>query len=228
MMFNSNIGGLKLRVMMVVVAIAAIIAMPMRAEAQGMEYTVAQFDSNDKESPLVRTEWGVGFGATINGIAGVSSKAVGIKPRMGLQGHMDFNVCFGRYFAVEMEIIYEGGSIDAITKGDNGVTHRIKTRNIDFPVLLTGRLANGMVRISVGPQFTIASNTQYEAGKEVMLYGASSPTWNIAGGLSVAIARNLTVEARYIHSLVECNNQFEGLEFTTRPYRVTVGATFMF
>ena len=178
-----------------------------------------------KDAPKVRTEWGAGVGGVYTGISRITTADVALKPRFGIQGHIDFAVLFGRNFAIETEVAYEGGSIDATAKG---LERRVRTRTIDIPVLLSLRLADNIVRISAGTVFSVMSNAEYTVNDEVMFFGPIYPTWNLAGGIAVGLGRHFVLEARYIHALKDNTNQFNGIEFKTRPYKITAGVGITF
>ena len=203
------------------VAMVTSVACANTALAQGMEY--AYYPGDDL--PKVRIEWGVGVGGSYTGMQSVSTPHVNISPRLGIAGHLDMAVCFGNYFAIESEIIYEGASIMAATKS---MEHRIKTRTIDIPVLASLRLLNSRIRVNAGPLFTVMSSAEYANNGDTMFYGPVHPTWNIAAGLGVGITRHFIIEARYIYALKEGINQFGGMDFITRTYRVTAGVTLLF
>lgn len=209
----------------IVTAVALLSATRVEAQHTHQDYAFHPIEGVDGKVPKIRMEWGVGVGAAYTGIHHISTSEVKLKPRFGFQGHLDFAVRFGRHFAIEAEIAYEGGSIDAATEK---VEHRVKTRTIDVPVLLSLRLANNIVRLTAGPVFTVMSRTEYTHEGEVMFYGPMQPTWNMAGGVAVGIGRNFVIEARYIHALVDTVNQFQGIEFSTRPYKITAGVTVLF
>ena len=181
----------------------------------------------------IYTEWGVGIGATYTGIGSMSTTEVSLAPRYGFQGHFDIAVCFGEHFAIETEIIYEGGSIDAKWRD---LERRIRTRNVDIPVLLSARFWNNRLRLSAGPQFAVKSSGEYSVDGDTYFYGPVTPTWNIAAGVCVRISKHLIIEARYICPLVDSVNQFgakqneadSGVEFTTRCYKIAAGVTLLF
>lgn len=213
-------------IMVVIVTVVALLSTTrVAAQHTHQDYTFHPIDGQHHEAPKIRMEWGVGIGGTYTGIRSISTSEVKLQPRFGFQGHLDIAVCFGRNFALETEIAYEGGSIDAATEQ---VEHRVRTRTIDIPVLLSLRLANNRIRISAGPAFTVMSRTEYTHEGEVMFYGPMQPTWNIAGGVGIGLGRNFVIEARYIHALTETVNQFQGIEFGTRPYKITAGVTVLF
>lgn len=208
-----------IRVVLVVVVTTLLSAK--EANAQGLDYSY--YPEND--APKVRMEWGFGAGASYTGLQHISTNVVELNPRMGLGVHFDMAVRFGKNFAIETEICYEGASIKAATPMTN---HKVKTTTIDIPLLLSLRLVNSRVRISAGPLFTVMSRAEYTEGGELMFFGPAYPTWNVAAGIGVGITRNFILEARYIYGLKDSINQFGGVEFSTRAYRITAGVTMLF
>lgn len=212
----------KLRdIIVAIVAAFVLMASGTEATAQSSEYS---FYSHE-ETPKVRMEWGVGVGATYTGVKSISTDIVSLKPRLGLAGHFDMAVRIGRNFAVETEIHYEGGSISVATPK---VEHRVRTRTMDIPVLLSLRMANNRIRLSAGPLFTVMSRAEYTQDGEIKFFGPTNPTWNVAAGVGIGLTRHLVLEARYVHPLKSSINQFDGIEFNTRSYRVTAGLTLLF
>ena len=212
----------KLRdIIVAIVAAFVLMASGTEATAQSSEYS---FYSHE-ETPKVRMEWGVGVGATYTGVKSISTDIVNLKPRLGLAGHFDMALRIGRNFAVETEIHYEGGSISVATPK---VEHRVRTRTMDIPVLMSLRMANNRIRLSAGPLFTVMSRAEYTQDGEIKFFGPTNPTWNVAAGVGIGLTRHLVLEARYVHPLKSSINQFDGIEFNTRSYRVTAGLTLLF
>ena len=212
----------KLRdIIVAIVAAFVLMASGTEATAQSSEYS---FYSHE-ETPKVRMEWGVGVGATYTGVKSISTDIVSLKPRLGLAGHFDMALRIGRNFAVETEIHYEGGSISVATPK---VEHRVRTRTMDIPVLLSLRMANNRIRLSAGPLFTVMSRAEYTQDGEIKFFGPTNPTWNVAAGVGIGLTRHLLIEARYVHPLKSSINQFDGIEFNTHSYRVTAGLTLLF
>ena len=208
-------------IVVAIIAAIAIAAGAPEAYAQNSEYSFY----SQEETPKVRMEWGVGVGATYTGVKSISTDIVSLKPRLGLAGHFDMALRIGRNFAVETEIHYEGGSISVATPK---VEHRVRTRTMDIPVLISLRLANNHIRLSAGPLFTVMSRAEYTQDGELMFFGPTNPTWNLAAGVGIGLTRHLVLEARYVHPLKSSINQFDGLEFNARSYRVTAGLTLLF
>ncbi len=208
-------------IIVILIAAFAFLAGGAKVSAQSYEYGFY----SQEDSPKVRMEWGVGVGATYTGISSVSTDIVSLKPRLGIAGHFDMAVRIGRNFAIETEILYEGGSINVATPK---VDHKVRTRTMDIPVLLSLRMANNHIRLSAGPLFTVMSRAEYTQDGETMFFGPVSPTWNVAAGLGIGLGRHMVLEARYVYPLKSSINQFDGLEFNTRSYRVTAGLTLLF
>lgn len=212
----------KLRDIIVAIVVAFVLmASGTEATAQSSEYGFY----SQEETPKVRMEWGVGVGATYTGVKSISTDIVSLKPRLGLAGHFDMALRIGRNFAVETEIHYEGGSISVATPK---VEHKVRTRTMDIPVLLSLRMANNRIRLSAGPLFTVMSRAEYTQDGEIKFFGPTNPTWNVAAGVGIGLTRHLLIEARYVHPLKSSINQFDGIEFNTRSYRVTAGLTLLF
>lgn len=201
-------------------ACIALFAAVSTASAQSYSYTPVE-----EHKPKIRTEMGAGIGTQYTGLSMVSSESVSLKPRFGFEGHFLLGVRFGRNFALQTEVSYQGASIDASTGREE---HRIRTRGVDIPLFLSLRMADNRVRINAGPMFTVMSRGEYTSNGETMMYGSVNPTWNLAAGIGVTIARNFLFEARYIHSLKDELNHFAGEEFETHTYRIAASVTVLF
>lgn len=189
---------------------------------------------NSAEAQLIgkiRTEWGVGVGVGYTFAKVVSAAPVQIAPRVGLQAHADIAVRFGRFLALETEIIYTGSSMDVATALDE---HRVRCSTLDIPVLLGVRALGGRIRVNCGPMFTVLSKGEYMDDGEEMMFGQVAPTWGLTAGLSVGLGRHFRIYARYIMPLESVTNQFggtpgaPGLEFETRYDRIMAGLTVSF
>lgn len=205
----------------VAIALLAIVCSVNKSSAQSADYDYF----SDYDMHKVRMEWGVGVHGAFTRFNSNSSPIVGIRPKLGLGGHIDMAVCVGRNFALEAEISYEGGSLKVETPYDS---RTIKTRTMDIPVLLSLRMADSRIRIAAGPLFTVKSNAEYSHDGNTMFFGTVYPTWNLAAGIGIGLSRHFILEARYIHALKDNINQYNGVEFKTRASRVTAGVTLFF
>ena len=205
----------------VAIAVLAIVCSVNKSSAQSVEYD--NFPDYNKNK--VRIEFGIGAHGSFTQIKRNSSEIVGVKPKLGLGGHIDMAVCVGRNFALETEISYEGGSLKVETPYESST---IKTRTVDIPVLLSLRMADSRIRLAVGPLFTVKSNSEYSKDGNTMFFGPVYPTWNLAAGIGIGLSRHFILEARYIYALKDNVNQYNGIEFKTRASRVTAGITLFF
>lgn len=178
-----------------------------------------------KEERKVRTELGIGAGATYTGFYSGTNEGIALRPLIGIGAHFDFALLFGNNFAIETEIGYGGGSIDV---SNVRLERRVRTRAVDIPLLLSARLVNHRVRISAGAMFTVLSSAEYTLNSEKMLFGPIHPTVSLAGGVGIGISKFTIIEVRYIHPLKETLNQFDGMEFHTKAYRITLGLALNF
>lgn len=198
-----------------------------RALAQ--EY-LSPFIPYGEEPRKVNTEWGVGLGGVYTGFGKISSDAVMLNTRLGIQGHLDMAVVVDRYFGVESRIIFEKGGIDAEYRGRR---YDITTTAFEMPVLLSLRLWDGMLRANAGVQFGLISNGGYLHGKDSYMFGTVTPTWNFATGLGLKVMPNVVVEVRYTHALQDGVNQLgagtkgAGLDFTSRTHKVILGVSLL-
>ncbi len=176
--------------------------------------------------PLLSTEWGIGIGPAYTGIEpqGIGSE-VTLSPHLWFGGYMGMSLLIGRYFALHGEIDYMFGNIMA----DNGdVRHKVKSRSIEVPVMMSYR-AWDRLRLNVGISIAAMDRSRYVDDKgSAMEFGAVQPTWNFIVGAGVTLGRRLLIEARYKRSLQRTLNYFEGCEFNSDSYRVslTVGILF--
>lgn len=202
--------------------ILAIVAVAVCYTAEAQEYTFIQDAPKQKR---VRVEMGIGLDAMYTGIKSISSESISLTPRIGFGGHFDFGVAFGRHFAIETEVGYQRGTLMA---ANPLVSHKVKTTTVDIPLLLSFRVANKHLRLNLGPIFTVMNKAQYVANETTYEFGNAYPTWNAMAELAICMGGHFQIEGRYIHSLSDTLNHFEGEEFNTRVYRVSVGFSVIF
>ena len=181
------------------------------------------YPRNDKHK--IGTEMGIGVTGSYMGIYGVSTGNVEMRPRFGIGANLDFYVILAKHFALGTEVAYSGGSIDV---AHARYERRVRTNNIDIPILLSLHLADHKVRISAGPQFSVMSKAEYTKDGEKMLFGPIYPTFNIAAEVGVRLGKFFIIKARYVQPLQTTLNQFAGEEFSMRSYRVSLGVGLVF
>lgn len=176
--------------------------------------------------PLLSTEWGIGIGPAYTGIDPQGADTgVTLSPRLWLGGYMGMSLLIGRYFAMHAEIDYMFGNIMA---SSDDVQHKVKSRSIEVPVMMSYR-AWDIVRLNVGVSITAMDRSRYVDSKDTtMEFGAVRPTWNFVVGAGITLGRRLLIEARYTRALQRTLNYFEGREFRSDSYRVSLTAGILF
>lgn len=175
----------------------------------------------------IRTELGVGIDAVYTGISSVSNSAVRLSPQLGYGAHFDFGIRFGNMLAVETEVAYQKGSLmaSAVSAMGDKLKQKVNYNTVDIPVFLSLRFLNRSIRVYGGPLFTVMSKTAIKNSDE--LFGPMLPTWNLAVGAALRFSI-FNIEARYVYPLTHTTNQFNGVEFDTKAYRLQLGVGVLF
>lgn len=215
-------------IMGAVVVVLALFCGSNRAVAQEYLYP---FSEVEPSAGKVQIEWGAGVGAVYTGIELVSVPEIELNSRLAFQGHLDMAVVIGRYFAVESEIIYQKGRIDALYRDK---LYEVSVSTVEVPVMASLRLWDGMLRVNGGVSFGVLSSSGYLDGYESYMFGPITPTWNLTAGVGVYVARMALVDLRYSHALQDNINQIggarseAGLDFSSRTHKVSLGVTILF
>ena len=108
-------------------------------------------------------------------------------------------------------------------------TLKIKTNSIDIPLIFSLR-ALPMLRINVGPVFTVMNDCKYAEGNNEMFFGSMRPTVSYMLGLGLNFGHTL-IDFRY-------NGQFdskkcyypteEAVGFNMRSYSLALSVGFVF
>ena len=188
----------------------------------------------DSDGPRVRTEWGIGVGASYT-FFNPNSQVVTVKPRFNLGGQLHMGLLFGKNFALEAEIHYQGGSLVAeMPLKNEPVSRKIKTSTIDVPVMMSLRMLDSIIQLDAGILFTVMSRSEYTFNSEVMYFGSIYPTFNFTCGAGFRIGRHFLIEAHYVYPLGKTSNQFlpkldDGSNvFKSQASRITAGVTLVF
>lgn len=115
-------------------------------------------------------EWGVLAGLNFPHFS-TSGPDFGIDNRLGWQARTPDRRKF-RYFTIGPEVLYVRQSIK-LSHADYG-TLKIKTNSIDIPLIFSLR-ALPMLRINVGPVFTVMNDCKYAEGNNEMFFGEYAP-----------------------------------------------------
>ena len=177
------------------------------------------------DGPRTKTEMNIGVGGVYTMLQSPSPDVM-LKPNLGYHGNVQLALVFGKTVGIQTEVCYSGGSVDVKLR-DMDFERTVRTTTIDMPVFLSLRLLN-IVRLNVGPQFTVMNRAEYSIEGETYFLGPLYPTFNLAAGLGIKLFGNLMLEARYVYPLGLGSNQFMGHEFETLSSRITAGLTLVF
>lgn len=214
----------------IVAVIAVVVATILCDRAMAQEYSYPFLEIQDESSKL-KMEWGVGVGGVYTGVNHVSAPDVTLRSRLGFEGHLNMGVVFGKHFAVESELLLQKARLDT-QKGEK--IYDVHSTTLMMPIMLSLRMWDETVRFSGGVSFGILSNGDYLDGRDIFMFGAITPTWNLAAKVGVYVARMVLVELRYSYALQDNINQLggrlhqTGVDFATRTNRVSLGATILF
>ena len=176
-------------------------------------------------SAIKGVEWGVLAGLNFPHFS-TSGPDFGIDNRLGWQAGLQIGLKF-RYFTIGPEVLYVRQSIK-LSHADYG-TLKIKTNSIDIPLIFSLR-ALPMLRINVGPVFTVMNDCKYAEGNNEMFFGSMRPTVSYMLGLGLNFGHTL-IDFRY-------NGQFdskkcyypteEAVGFNMRSYSLALSVGFVF
>ena len=181
--------------------------------------------SSRSGSAIKGVEWGVLAGLNFPQFS-PSGPDFGIDNRLGWQAGLQIGLKF-RYFTIGPEVLYVRQSIK-LSHADYG-TLKIKTNSIDIPLIFSLR-ALPMLRINVGPVFTVMNDCKYAEGNNEMFFGSMRPTVSYMLGLGLNFGHTL-IDFRY-------NGQFdskkcyypteEAVGFNMRSYSLALSVGFVF
>ena len=214
-----------------VAVVAVVLALFLGSDRAVAQEYLYPFSEVEQSAGKVQMEWGVGVGAVYTGIEAISRPEIELNSHLAFQGHLDMAVVIGRYFAVESEIMFQKGKIDALYRDR---LYEVSASTVEVPVMASLRLWDGMLRVSGGVSFGVLSSSGYLDGYESYMFGPITPTWNFTAGVGVYVARTVLVDLRYSHALQDNINQIggarseAGVDFATRTHKVSLGATILF
>lgn len=182
--------------------------------------------TTQRGGPTIKgVEWGVMAGLNFSRYS-VSGPAFDVDNRLGWQAGIMLALKF-RYFAIGPEVLYVRQSIK-LHHSELG-SLKIKTNSIDIPVIFSLRVLP-MLRINVGPVFTVMNDCKYSDGNNQMAFNNLRPTVSYMAGLGLKIGRTL-IDFRY-------NGQFgsrkcvyptsELYEFNINSYSLALSLGFVF
>ena len=168
-------------------------------------------------------EMGVEVGASYMGLSS-SDEAVSLKPKMGLRAALQMSLQWDSAYALQMEVGYLHNKIDA-QLGKRAAD--IKSSIVEVPVMFSYRGLRH-VRIGAGVVLTPMASGRYDTEYERVETGQLRSMVGYVANVGVSLTQHLLLDARFTGSFAPVSNYFEGVEFTTRGWWLSVGIGYMF
>lgn len=168
-------------------------------------------------------EMGVEVGASYMGLSS-SDEAVSLKPKMGLRAALQMSLQWDSAYALQMEVGYLHNKIDA-SLGRR--TSQIKSNIVEVPVMFSYRGLRP-VRFGAGVVLTPMAAGRYDTEYERVETGQLRSMVGYVGQVGVSLTQHLLLDARFTGSFAPVSNYFEGVEFTSRGWWLSVGIGYMF
>lgn len=144
--------------------------------------------------PSIKMDWGVSAGASFAGYD-IKGADIEVTPKVGYHAAFEIGVCFNRYFALVPELRYMYNKYDM--QGPAGNVAKVKTNNLDLPIRLEGRLCRGILRLYVGPSFTLMNKCQMAFKGEQTDGLRVRPTITYVAGATCVLFNKLSLGVRY-------------------------------
>ena len=168
-------------------------------------------------------EMGVNIGASYMGLS-ASSEAVSLKPKMGVRAALQMSLQWDEAYALQMEVGYLHNKIDAKRAKR---ASEIKSSIVEVPVMFSYR-GFRPVRLGAGVVLTPIASGRYDTEYERLEAGQMRSMVGYVANVGVSLTQHLLLDARFTGSFAPVSNYFEGAEFTTRGWWLSVGLGYMF
>ena len=193
--------------------------------ARSQEYDT-YYMSDYGRRPSARMEMGISLAASYMGVA--AGDVPSLSPRLGVRGALVMSLCWSERYAIQMELAYLFNKIraeDVAAGAESG--HDVRSNVMEIPLLFSLR-GLGPLRVNVGPVLSLAGTARYDTGAERVEFGRMRTTVGYAAGLGVKLSPNVVVDARFTGNMGRTLNYYEGYEFRSLSYWVTLGLGYMF
>ena len=168
-------------------------------------------------------EMGVTVGAGYMGLS-ASDAAVSLKPKMGVRAALQFSLQWDSAYALQMEVGYLRNKVDA-TFGPRSA--QISSNIVEVPVMFSYRGLRPM-RFGAGVVLTPLAAGRYDTEYERLEAGPMRSMVGYVAQVGMSLTQHLLLDARFTGSMGKTSNYFEGVEFTSRGWWLSVGIGYMF
>lgn len=173
------------------------------------------------ERPSKRMEMGISAGANY---MAMSAEGVALQPKLGVRGALTMSLCWYEQLALQMELGYVYNKIEA--KNDR-VECDVKSNIMEIPVMFSYRGLWPM-RFNVGPVLSLAGTGRYGMGQERVEFGRLRSTVGYTAGVGVNISDSVVIDARFTSNFARPTNYFEGVEFRSSAYWLSLNLGYLF
>lgn len=190
-----------------------------------------------QDKRTVTFEWGATAGLRFNGVNLIwQSNDLGMiaNARMGFNLGLHTAVTFAEIIALQPELNYGYSATKLSFSGEGKWNSRLSSNDIEMPILISVR-ALPVVRLNVGPVFTLMSEARYKDDADNgQFFGNMHPTYGYALGASVCLAEHYLIDARFTgyfnrtYGSVMATNFVQAKDVTMRTYWLGIKFGYLF
>lgn len=178
---------------------------------------------NEQDSYQRRGEMGLTLGASFMGVE-PAVDAISISPKIGVRAALEYSMVWADDYALQLEVAYISNKADIALAGRE---LELRSNVVEVPVLFSYRGLQP-VRIGAGVVLSPMASGRYESELERLEFGQLRQMVGYVVDAGVSLTPHLMLDARFTGSFGKMDNYFEGVEFTTRSWWLSVGIGYMF
>lgn len=202
--------------------VAVVSAIGVSRAQQGEYERYARF-LNEQDYNSRQMEMGVTISASYMGLES-STDVVALSPKMGVRAALEMSLLWEQKYALQMEVAYVTNKAD-VALGNRA--SELKSSIVEVPLIFSYRGLKPL-RIGAGVVLSPIASGRYDAGYERLEFGQMRSMVGYVADVGVKLTQHLLLDARFVGSIGEANNYFEGAEFTTRSWSLSFGLGYMF
>lgn len=150
--------------------------------------------------------------------------AISISPKIGVRAALEYSMVWADDYALQLEVAYISNKADIALAGRE---LELRSNVVEVPVLFSYRGLQP-VRIGAGVVLSPMASGRYESEFERLEFGQLRQMVGYVVDAGVSLTPHLMLDARFTGSFGKMDNYFEGVEFTTRSWWLSVGIGYMF
>ena len=168
-------------------------------------------------------EMGVVLGAGYMNLDATAAD-LSLSPKVGFRGAFQMSLVWSQAYALQMEVAYAMNKVYAVMgKREMEVDSRI----VEVPLMFSYRGIRSL-RIGAGVVFSPIALGRYDTDRERVEFGQVRSSVGYVANVGVMLSRHLLLDARYVGGLGRVANYFEGAEFESQSWHLTLSLGYMF